>query len=230
MVAVAVADPGAADKVRGAAVRAAARRPTSRNCCAKARKNSARVMPGGFGGGRGIALVAIAGLVLWGLTGFYKVDPDEVGVVLRFGRFVGQTLPGLNYHLPSPIETVITPSVTRINRVELGYRSPGDSRRVVASGITAEESLMLTGDENIIDINFSVFWKIGDQVNDPEKYLFNIRDPGRHGQSRRRIRHPRNHRPIAHPCAVVRESAIHRRSHPRAHAGTARRLRGGRSR
>ncbi|MDR3437676.1 FtsH protease activity modulator HflK [Telmatospirillum sp.] len=143
----------------------------------KSQERFRQLVPGGFGGGRGVALVVMAALVLWGLTGFYKVDPDEVGVVLRFGRFVGLTQPGLNYHLPSPIETVMTPSVTRINQVELGYRSAAEGRRQVAGRETTEESLMLTGDENIIDINFSVFWKIGDQPNDPEKYLFNIRDP-----------------------------------------------------
>jgi len=143
----------------------------------KGQERFRQVMPGGFGGGRGAVLVGLVALVLWGLTGFYKVDPDEVGVVLRFGRFVGLTQPGLNYHLPSPIETVVTPSVTRINRVELGYRSGVEGRRAAPGRETTEESLMLTGDENIIDVNFSVFWKIGDQPNDPEKYLFNIRDP-----------------------------------------------------
>jgi len=138
----------------------------------KGQEKFRQVLPGGFGGGRGIALVLMAGLVLWGLTGFYKVNPEEVGVVLRFGRFVGLTQPGLNYHLPSPIETVQTPPVTRVNRIELGYRSPAE-RGQTTSRDTANESLMLTGDENIIDINFSVFW----QVNDPEKFLFNIRDP-----------------------------------------------------
>ncbi|HIJ38749.1 MAG TPA: FtsH protease activity modulator HflK [Rhodospirillaceae bacterium] len=143
----------------------------------KGQEKFRQAMPSGFGGGRGMALVALVGLALWGLTGFYKVNPEELGVVLRFGRFVGFTQPGLNYHLPSPIESVLTPAVTRINRVELGYRSQGESRRAVASRDTIDESLMLTGDENIIDINFSVFWKIGDQLDDPEKYLFNIRDP-----------------------------------------------------
>lgn len=144
----------------------------------KSQERFRQIMPGGFGGGRGVALVVLVALGLWGATGFYKVNPEEVGVVLRFGRFVGLTQPGLNYHLPSPIETVITPAVTRINRVELGYRSGGvESRRVAGRSEAAEESLMLTGDENIVDINFSVFWKIGDQPNDPEKYLFNIRDP-----------------------------------------------------
>ncbi len=143
----------------------------------KSQEKFRQYMPGGVGGGRGIALVVLAGLVLWGLTGFYKVNPDELGVVLRFGRFVGFTQPGLNYHLPSPIETVLTPAVTRINRIELGYRSAGEDRRIAARSDTADESLMLTGDENIVDINFSVFWKIGDKPDDAEKYLFNIRDP-----------------------------------------------------
>ncbi len=143
----------------------------------KSQEKFRQYMPGGVGGGRGIVLVVLAGLVLWGLTGFYKVNPDELGVVLRFGRFVGFTQPGLNYHLPSPIETVLTPAVTRINRIELGYRSTGDNRRIAARSDTADESLMLTGDENIVDINFSVFWKIGDKPDDAEKYLFNIRDP-----------------------------------------------------
>ena len=131
------------------------------------------MMPGGFGDGRGIGLVVIAILVLWGLTGFYKVDSDELGVVLRFGRFVGYTEPGLNYHLPSPIETVLTPPVTRINRLESGNRAVVEGRLAVPGREGAGESLMLTGDENIVDINYSVFWRI----KDPEKYLFNIRDP-----------------------------------------------------
>jgi membrane protease subunit HflK len=113
-------------------------------------------------------------IALWGATGIYKVNPEEVGVVLRFGKFVRFTQPGLNYHLPSPIERVLTPAVTRINRIELGYRSGAEIRRPTAGrGGTNDESLMLTGDENIIDVNFSVFW----QINDPEKYLFAIRDP-----------------------------------------------------
>ena len=147
----------------------------------KGKESFNRMLPqGGYGGGRALALVVMAGLVLWGATGFYKVNPDEVGVVLRFGKFVGLTQPGLNYHLPGPIETVLTPPVTRINRIEIGYRSAnGDAARNGRGGeafrtrATDEDSLMLTGDENIVDVNFSVFW----QINDPEKYLFNIRDP-----------------------------------------------------
>ncbi len=82
-----------------------------------------RILPGGFGTGAGIALVLIAILVIWLASGFYRVLPDEVGIVLRFGAYNRTTQPGLNYHLPSPIESVLTPSVTRVNRTEIGYRS-----------------------------------------------------------------------------------------------------------
>jgi membrane protease subunit HflK len=140
--------------------------------------------PGGggwFGGGRGglgVLLVVAALLALWIATGVYRVQPDEQGVVLRFGAFNRTALPGLNYHLPWPIETALTPAVTRINRVEIGYRSSADATRIEQGRDSAgrdvqEESLMLTGDENIIDIDFAVFWRI----SDVGAYLFNTRNP-----------------------------------------------------
>jgi membrane protease subunit HflK len=133
-----------------------------------------RLLPKGSGNGRIVGLAVVVLLALWGLTGIYKVNPEEIGVVLRFGKFVRTTQPGLNYHLPAPIETVVTPAVTRINHIELGYRSSGgDARRPPGARVAGDENLMLTGDENIIDINFSVFW----QINDPVKYLFDIKDP-----------------------------------------------------
>src|SRR6516165_7840614 len=133
-----------------------------------------RVLPGGFGTGAGIAIIAIAIVVIWLASGFYRVLPDEVGVVLRFGAYNRTTQPGLNYHLPSPIEKVLTPSVTRVNRTEIGYRS-GEGTTVRGGGTrqVPEEALMLTGDENIVDINFTVFWVI----KDAQAYLFDIRDP-----------------------------------------------------
>jgi membrane protease subunit HflK len=82
------------------------------------------------------------------------------------------TQPGLNYHLPYPIESVMTPKVTRVNRVDVGFRSSGESARGSVSDIK-DESAMLTGDENIVDINYSVFWVI----KDASKYLFNIQEP-----------------------------------------------------
>jgi membrane protease subunit HflK len=138
----------------------------------KGQERLRRFMPGGFGRGQGLVWAIVAVLALWILSGFYTVAPDEVGVVLRFGAFNRITQPGLNYHLPNPIETVVKPPVTRINRIELGYRSAGEPARRPNSE-TANESLMLTGDQNIVDINFSVFW----QIKNPEQFLFDIRDP-----------------------------------------------------
>lgn len=130
-----------------------------------------------FKGGRALALMGLVLAGLWVVSGFYRVEPDEAGVVQRFGAFVRITPPGLNYHLPWPIETVQLPAVTRISRVEVGYRSAGadtdDSDTASQARDVPAESLMLTGDENIIDINFAVFWRI----SDAKDYLFNTRDP-----------------------------------------------------
>ena len=107
-------------------------------------------------------------LILWLFSGFYKVNANEQGVVLRFGKWVRTTVPGLHYHIPFPIEKAITPKVTKVNKTEIGFRTFKESKRLLS-----EESLMLTGDENIVDINFSVFWVI----NDAGKFLFNLRKP-----------------------------------------------------
>jgi len=132
------------------------------------------LMPGGSMNGRGAVLIALAALVLWLASGLYTVKPDEVGLNLIFGRYVGSTQPGLNYNLPYPIGSVIRPSVTTVNTTEIGFRS-GEGRARNAQRDLAEESLMLTGDENIVDINFAVQW----QVN-PAKaadFVFNIQEP-----------------------------------------------------
>jgi membrane protease subunit HflK len=131
------------------------------------------LLPGGHGAGTGIVIAIVAVVVIWLASGFYRVLPDEVGVVLRFGAYNRKTEPGLNYHLPAPIETVLTPSVTRVNRTEAGYRSGEAPSARGGSRQVPEEALMLTGDENIVDINFSVFWVI----KDAQKYLFSIRAP-----------------------------------------------------
>ena len=109
-------------------------------------------------------------LVIWLVSGFYKVNANEQGVVLRFGEWVRSTQPGLHYHLPYPIEIAKTPKVTKVNKTEIGFRTFRESKRILS-----EESLMLTGDENIVDINFSVFWVI----KDAGKYLFQLRSPER---------------------------------------------------
>lgn len=132
-----------------------------------------RVMPGGIGSGRGLIFVVLAAIGLWLLSGFYRVEPDEQGVVLRFGKFVGTTQAGLNYHLPAPIETVLTPKVTRVNRLEIGHRSAGEGGRGGQVRDVPEESLMLTGDENIVDVDTVVLWVI----KDAGQFLFNVRNP-----------------------------------------------------
>ena len=129
--------------------------------------------PGGRRSRRSIVLIVLAIIAIWFASGFYRVLPDEQGVVLRFGEWIKTTQPGLNYHLPGPIETVITPKVTRVNRVDVGFRTVGDIGRNVPARDLPEESLMLTGDENIVDIDFAVFWLI----NDAGQFLFNIQQP-----------------------------------------------------
>jgi membrane protease subunit HflK len=101
------------------------------------------------------------------------VNTDEQGVVLRFGKFVQLTQPGLNYHWPYPIETALTPKVTRVNRIDIGIRVLDDPRRGTATRDIPQESLMLTGDENIVDVQFSVFWVIANAAD----YLFNVQQP-----------------------------------------------------
>ena len=130
-----------------------------------------RLIPGGGSSGRSFILLLIIFAGIWAATGFYRVNPQQQGVVLRFGEWVRTTAPGLHYHIPFPIETVLTPEVTRDNRIEIGFRDVGGSsstRRDIA-----DESQMITGDENIVDIDFVVFWR----VSDAGQYLFNLAEP-----------------------------------------------------
>lgn len=133
-----------------------------------------QTFPGGFGTGKGVILALAALALLWFGSGLYRVQPDEQGVVLRFGAWVRTEQPGLRYHLPSPIESAMTPKVTLVNRTDVGFRSANNNGLGNTLGRDVpDESLMLTGDENIIDIDFTVFWVI----NDAGKYLFKVRDP-----------------------------------------------------
>ncbi|GIL41098.1 FtsH protease activity modulator HflK [Roseiterribacter gracilis] len=140
-----------------------------------------RLVPGGLGGGRAILLGVLALLLIWAASGLYRVEPDEQGVVLRFGKYTRTEGPGLRYHLPSPIESVFTPKTTRVGRIEIGFRTGEGAVGPRRFGTTEardvrdvpDESLMLTGDENIIDIDFNVFW----YIKDARQYLFKIRDP-----------------------------------------------------
>nr|WP_230166918.1 FtsH protease activity modulator HflK [Roseomonas sp. CECT 9278] len=129
------------------------------------------------GGGKGAALLGVVLVLVWGASGFFRVQPDEQGVVMRFGAFERAVPPGLNYHIPWPIESATTPRVTRINRVDIGFVGAADAPvvtgRVPPARDVLAESLMLTGDENIIDIDVAVFWRI----RDAEEFLFNTRNP-----------------------------------------------------
>ncbi len=130
------------------------------------------VLPGGNLGGKGVMLLILAGLLVWGISGFYRVDTNEYGVVLRFGAFDRYAGPGLNYHLPYPIETALTPQITVVRQIHIGMRQVDDLRRGTTVRDVPEESLMLTGDENIVDVDFTVFWQVKkDKVSD---FLFNI--------------------------------------------------------
>jgi len=115
-----------------------------------------------------IAIVIAATVAFYAFT--FRVDPDELGVVMLFGKPVRTEPPGLHFRQPYPIEEVRLPKVTRQNIIEIGMRSSETARGVRP---VPEESLMLTGDENIVDINFVVFWRI----KDAQKYLFNIQKP-----------------------------------------------------
>ncbi|MGD8326054.1 MAG: FtsH protease activity modulator HflK [Sphingomonadales bacterium] len=138
-------------------------------------KKLQKIVPGGVGGGRGIVLIILAVILLIAaVTSFYRVDTGEQGVVLRFGKYVRSEAPGLHLKLPAPLETVITPNVERVNSIDVGFRQQGQRASQVE---LFSESLMLTGDENIIDINFTIFWRIKPEDGAAGKFLFNIQPP-----------------------------------------------------
>jgi membrane protease subunit HflK len=130
-------------------------------------------MPGGTGVPGSflfLGAVVLAAVVAF-LAFTFRVNPDELGVVMRFGKVERQEPPGLHFRLPYPIEEVRLPKVTRQNIIEIGMRTSPGTRTGVRD--VPEESLMLTGDENIVDVDFVVYWRI----KDAQKYLFNIQNP-----------------------------------------------------
>ena len=136
-----------------------------------------RLMPGGLRSGIGLFVVIGVVLVLWGLSGLYRVEPGEQGVEMLFGRWSNQaslSQPGLHLFFPYPIGSVETPQVEQVRQIDIGFRRRGTASASTGSkSDVSEESLMLTGDQNIIDIDFTVQWRIGNAG----EYLFNIRDP-----------------------------------------------------
>jgi modulator of FtsH protease HflK len=143
----------------------------------KGQEQLRRYFPGGGGGGssaglslRAVALGAIVLVAGWLTTGFYRVEPANVGVVLRFGEMDRITYPGLNWHIPYPIESVIQPNVSQVNQLAIGFRPGQENRR---DRTMLDESLMLTSDQNILDVRFTVQWRIVD----PAKFLFQVASP-----------------------------------------------------
>jgi membrane protease subunit HflK len=135
-----------------------------------------QLLPGGHLSGMGIALILIGALAIWGLSGFFRVQSEELGVVLRFGKHVRTVQPGLNYHLPYPIETVLLPKALRVSTISIGMTLIDDpARRGRTMRDVPEESLMLTGDENIVDVDFTVLWRI--KPDGVGNFLFNIQNP-----------------------------------------------------
>lgn len=135
-------------------------------------------LPGGPGAGPGplgVAALVLVGVLFWLLSGFYTVQPNEVGINQRFGAYVGKTGPGLNYNWPYPIGTVTKLKVTDRNSIDIGSRLTARRGSVDTAQDIPEEALMLTGDENIVDLKFRVVWQI-DQAA-PENFLFNLRNP-----------------------------------------------------
>jgi membrane protease subunit HflK len=133
------------------------------------------MLPSGLGGPKIIGLAVVALIGLWLATGLYRVQPNQQGIEMVFGRYTGlPTEAGLHWNWPSPIGDVYLPNVTVENRIEIGFRSTGDgSARAGANRDVPEESQMITGDENLVDIDFVVFWRISNAAN----YLFALRDP-----------------------------------------------------
>jgi modulator of FtsH protease HflK len=135
-----------------------------------------QLLPGGFFSGLGVGLIVLGILVVWLLSGVFRVQSEELGIVLRFGKYVRDAQPGLNYHLPYPIETVLLPKALRVNTTSIGMTLIDDpTRRGRSMRDVPEESLMLTGDENIVDVDFTVLWRI--KPKGAADYLFNIQSP-----------------------------------------------------
>jgi len=157
------------------------RPPDLEDLLRRAQDRLQQFLPGGYFSGVGIALILLGVIAIWGMSGFYRVQSEEQGIVLRFCKYVRDSYPGLNYHLPYPIETVLLPKALRVSTLSIGMTLIDDpARRGRTMRDVPEESLMLTGDENIVDVDFTVLWRIKPKAVDPHgvaDFLFNIQNP-----------------------------------------------------
>jgi membrane protease subunit HflK len=152
------------------------RPPDLEDLLRRAQDRLQQLLPGGYFSGLGIAIVVLVMVAIWAMSGFFRVQPDELGVVLRFGKYVRDEQPGLRYHLPYPIETVLLPKALRVSTISIGMTLIDDpARRGRTMRDVPEESLMLTGDENIVDVDFTVLWRI--KPKGAADFLFNIQNP-----------------------------------------------------
>jgi membrane protease subunit HflK len=135
------------------------------------------VLPGGGLGGTGVVIIGLLAVALWFASGIFQVAPDELGLVMRFGKFNRKVDPGLGYHYPYPIESVEIPKVTRVTPIQIGVRFVEDARRGTQTRDVPEESLMLTGDENIVDVDFTVFWVVAAGTTGASDFRFNMQNP-----------------------------------------------------
>src|SRR6201995_5625277 len=152
------------------------RPPDLEDLLRRAQDRLQQLLPGGYFSGIGIVLILVGVALIWAMSGFYRVQSEELGVVLRFGKYVRDAQPGLNYHLPYPIETVLLPKALRGSTLSIGMTGIDDpARRGRTMRDVPEESLMLTGDENIVDVDFTVLWRI--KPKGAADFLFNIQNP-----------------------------------------------------
>lgn len=119
--------------------------------------------------GHGGVLIAALIVLLWVLSGIFKVQPDEQGVIQRFGEYHDTVEPGLHYHWPFPVETVVLPKVTQVNQLQIGQARSS----VAASVEESHDRQMLTGDENVVEAESTVSWKI----KDAKQFLFRVKSP-----------------------------------------------------
>ena len=153
------------------------RPPDMEDVIRKGQERLRNLIPGGFGSYKGVVLIVLAGLVIWLATGFFRVQPNQQAIQLVFGKPFGKPVePGLHYNLPGPIGNVVVVNVQDQRRVVIGSRSGATDRSpqyTRGPRPTSTENLMLTGDENIVDIEFAVLW----QIKDVFKYAFDVRNP-----------------------------------------------------
>ncbi len=134
-----------------------------------------QALPGGFTNGFAIAGIAVLAILAWLASGFYTVQPNESGLNIVFGKYTSKTSSGLNYNWPYPLGRVVKLQVTDQKGLDVGFRTRAAGRGAAPQVDVPEESLMLTGDDNIADVKFRVIWQI-DPLN-PENYVFNVRNP-----------------------------------------------------